>query len=64
MNISRWMHAAAFVAALAPGTARAQKDSMPGMPGMPGMEDRMAGVLGIPHTRLGSGISYAAAGRS
>jgi hypothetical protein len=61
MNISRWMHAAAFVAALAPGTARAQRDSMPGMPGMSGMagmEDRMAGVLGIPHTRLGSGTSW------
>ena len=31
---------------------------MPGMAGMPGMEDRMAGVLGIPHTRLGSGTSW------
>ena len=31
---------------------------MPGMPGMPNMESRMAGVLGIPHTRLGSGTSW------
>ena len=32
--------------------------AMPGMPGMPDMESRMAGVLGIPHTRLGSGTSW------
>jgi hypothetical protein len=61
MNISRWMRAAILVAALAPLTARAQKDTMPAMPGMsgmPNMETRMAGVLGIPHTRLGSGTSW------
>ena len=32
--------------------------NMPGMSAMSGMEARMAGVLGIPHTRLGSGTSW------
>jgi hypothetical protein len=61
MIISRWMQAAALSAALAPAAAHAQQDSMPNMPGMSamsGMEARMAGVLGIPHTRLGSGTSW------
>lgn len=61
MIISRWMQAAALSATLAPAAAHAQKDSMPNMPGMSamsGMEARMAGVLGIPHTRLGSGTSW------
>jgi hypothetical protein len=61
VKISRWQYVAISVAALAPATVRAQKDSMPAMPGMsamPGMEARMAGVLGIPHTRLGSGTSW------
>ena len=55
------MHAAILLVALSPATLLAQKDSMPAMPGMSGMsrmEDPMAGVLGIPHTRLGSGTSW------
>jgi hypothetical protein len=61
MNISRWMRAAVLSATLGPAAAHAQQDSvphMPNMPGMSGMEARMAGVLGIPHTRLGSGTSW------
>jgi hypothetical protein len=61
MIILRWIQAAVLFATLAPAAARAQQDSMPNMPGMPGMsgmEARMAGVLGIPHTRLGSGTSW------
>jgi hypothetical protein len=61
MNISRWMRAAVLSATLGPAAAHAQQDSVPHMPnmaGMSGMEARMAGVLGIPHTRLGSGTSW------
>jgi hypothetical protein len=64
MNISRWMRAAVLSATLGPAAAHAQQDSVPHMPHMPnmagmsGMEARMAGVLGIPHTRLGSGTSW------
>jgi hypothetical protein len=58
MIILRWIQAAVFSATLAPAAARAQQDSMPNMPRMLGMEARMAGVLGIPHTRLGSGTSW------
>jgi hypothetical protein len=68
MTAGRWVGAALVTAALLlPAAGRAQheghatKDTMPGMPGMPGMSGMtmpMAGVLGIPHTRLGSGTSW------
>ncbi|MGH7634909.1 MAG: hypothetical protein ACRENC_14330, partial [Gemmatimonadaceae bacterium] len=63
-GVSRWLFAALFAAAmLVPGIARAQHtghppvDTTAAMPGME-MSPHMAGVLGIPHTRLGSGTSW------
>jgi len=62
--MTRWWRAALLAAALLlPFTASAQHtghppaDTTASMPGMD-MSAHMAGVLGIPHTRLGSGTSW------
>jgi hypothetical protein len=64
-RISRWLCAALlFAAMLVPRIARAQHtdhpraDTTATMKGMEDMSSHMAGVLGIPHTRLGSGTSW------
>jgi len=64
-RISRWPRGALLVVTmLLPCAARAQHadhpraDTTASMQGMSDMSSHMAGVLGIPHTRLGSGTSW------
>ena len=53
-----------IIALMAPRPALSQHaghsgaDTVKSMPGMEDMSAHMAGVLGIPHTRLGSGTSW------